>query len=125
MKSPGHQQWPDHKVEEEFLDHAMAVEVGGDTVARSNNVVRVKEDGHPDRYYFPRRDVIMSDLQPSATLTECPFKGEAHYFNLNAGGKTYKDAVWSYEDPYDEHRELKDRVAFYDDRIPEIHVRAA
>ena len=124
-KSPGHEKWPGHKVLEEPMSEAMTVEVDGETIARSTNVVRVIEDNHPIRYYFPRSDVDMNKLKPSATTTECPFKGIAHYFHVDAGGRNYKDAVWSYEDPYEEHRGLKDRVAFYDEKSPEIRVRAA
>lgn len=121
--SPGHQKWPDHKVQEEHLEERVDVEVNGELIATSNDVVAVDEDGQPRRFYFPRSDVKMDKLERSATTTECPFKGTAHYFNLKVAGNILRDAVWTYEDPYDEHRDLKDRLAFYDDKLREIQIR--
>ena len=121
-KSPGHQQQPDHKVIEQRLGERVQVSVDGETIADSADVIRVEEDGFPVRYYFPRQDVSMDRLEPSAMTSECPFKGVARSFDLNVGGQRIKDAVWSYEDPYAEHRALKERLAFFDDKVPKVEV---
>lgn len=122
-KSPGHQQWPNHKIRESHLGQRVTVEINGSIVADSRDVIQVDEDGHPARFYFPRSDVQAEVLRRSAAITQCPFKGAAHYYDVQVGDDRFSDAVWTYEAPYDEHRELKDRLAFYDGKIPEIRIR--
>jgi uncharacterized protein (DUF427 family) len=125
-KAPGYQKWPDHKVHESRVGRRITVEVNGQIVADSRDAILVDEDRHPPRYYFPRADVRMDLLERTATTTQCPFKGTANYFKLHADGKSglhLDDAVWSYEQPYEEHRDLKDRLAFYDDKYKDIRVR--
>jgi uncharacterized protein (DUF427 family) len=121
VKSPGHQKWPDHKVQEIPLGRT-TVQIGSVVAADSSNVIRVDEDEQPARYYFPRSDVKTAMLERSDKTTQCPFKGTAHYFDLRLNGETLKEAVWSYEDPYEEHRALKDRLAFYEEKIPGIRI---
>jgi len=123
MKSPAHQKWPEHKVKESRVTGKARVEVDGEIVAESDDVIRVDEDGSPLRLYFPRSAVTMEKLEPSSTTSQCPFKGTARYFTLKVKDRSLKDAVWSYEDPFDDHRSLKDRLAFYDDKYSGIHVR--
>ena len=122
-KSPGHRQHPGHRVRETRVSARVQARVGDHVVADSHDVIQVNEDGYPLRFYFPRTDVKMELLQPTDTTTECPFKGTARYFALRADGETLDDAVWTYEAPYEEHEDLKDRVAFHDDKVPGIEIR--
>jgi uncharacterized protein (DUF427 family) len=55
----------------------------------------------------------------------CRYEIRRSDFALRLGDRTLKDAVWSYEEPDDEHRALGDRLAFYDDKYREIHIHEA
>ena len=103
----------------------MRVKADGEILAESSDVIEVNEDGNPPRYYFPRADVRMEKLSRTETTSECPFKGRAHYFSLKANGDMLEDAVWTYEEPYEEHQALKDRVAFWSEKSQKIEIEPA
>jgi len=68
----------------------------------------------PVVYYVPRKDVKMDRLARTSHKTHCPFKGDASYFSVVGGPE---NAVWSYEQPYDEMLAIKDGLAFYPDKF--------
>jgi len=117
MKSPGHREHPEHRVLEKPVRGKMRAQLGADVLAESSNVIEVDEDQNPPRYYFPRADVRMDRLKSSATRTTCPFKGAAAYFSLEVGDGSLPDAAWTIETPYDEHADLKSRIAFYSEKF--------
>ena len=53
-------------------------------------------------------------LVRSSHHTHCPFKGDASYYSFKNGAE---NAVWSYEQPFDEMQALKQRLAFYPDKV--------
>lgn len=63
--------------------------------------------------YFPIESVRAEYLTPSRTQTHCPWKGDASYYSLDAGGKTNSDAAWYYPEPSAEAQQIKGYVAFW------------
>ena len=86
---------------------------GGEAVADSSATLYLFETGHLPVYYFPRADVRFDLLEPSSEKSHCPYKGDASYYTVVAGGRRYENAVWAYPEPIASVPELADYVAFY------------
>ena len=121
VKIPG----PNHPITVESNPSRIVVRVAGQVIADTREALTLREANYPPVHYIPRRDVDMTALARTATQTWCPYKGEAAYFSIPAGGERSVDAIWTYEAPYDAVVEIKDHLAFYPDRIDAIEEHAA
>jgi uncharacterized protein (DUF427 family) len=102
-----------HQVRLEPNERRVRVVFGGEVVADSSSTLYLFETGHLPVYYFPRDDVRFDLLEPTSHHTHCPYKGDASYYTVVAGGQRYENAVWAYPDPIESVPELRDYVAFY------------
>jgi uncharacterized protein (DUF427 family) len=113
IKIPG----PDHPIEIQPNGSRVTVAVGGKLIADSREALTLSEAGYPAVQYIPRKDVDMAALLRSDHVTYCPYKGEASYYSIPAGGDRSTNAVWTYESPFPAMAAIKDYVAFYPDRV--------
>jgi len=93
------------------------VRAGGAVIGESAKVLELSEGHLPDVLYFPRADLAMAMLEPSATSTTCPKKGTANYFSIPTKSTLIEDAGWSYETPLDAVAEIAGHIAFYPDKV--------
>ena len=121
VKIPG----PDHPIAIQPNQGRVVVTLGERVIANTCKALTLREASYPPVQYIPRKDVDMTALTRSATTTYCPYKGEVSYFSIPAGGERSRDALWTYESPYDAVAEIKDHLAFYPDRIDAIEQRDA
>jgi uncharacterized protein (DUF427 family) len=57
-------------------------------------------------------------LEPTATRTRCPYKGEASYWSVRLpDGGELTDAVWSYPDPLPESARIAGGLSFLHDGL--------
>lgn len=119
--APGYIDRPEHFVEVEPSPKRIRVAFGDQTIIDTDGALIVHERAHVPIYYLPRCDAAMDLLTATEHSTYCPFKGDASYFTVNAGGRTAENAVWSYVKPFDEAAGLKDYLAFYWDKMDSWH----
>ena len=93
--------------------------LGGETVVDSRNAKLLHEHGHLPIYYFPEDDVRTDLLVPTDRHTTCPYKGEASYWSVHAGGKVAENAVWSYPEPIEDAPPLAGYMAVYWNKMDE------
>ena len=111
----------DYQIRFEPSARRVRVEFSGAWVADSQHALILHETRQPPAYYFPREDVRTALLEKSEHVTHCPFKGNASYWTLKAGAAVAKNAAWSYDEPYDDARRIKEYLSFYPERVSAIY----
>lgn len=116
MKQPG----PDHPITIQQYERRVRVHFNGRIVAESGHALLMREENYRPVFYIPRADADASLLERTTRSTYCPYKGDASYFSIRAGGRVSENAVWTYERPYSAVAAIKDCLAFYPDRVDMI-----
>lgn len=116
VKIPG----PDHPISIEANPYRITITVGGKVIADTRDALTLREADYRPVHYIPRRDVDMTSLARSEHTSYCPYKGDASYYSIPAGGDRSLNAVWTYETPFEPMGQIKEYLAFYPDRVDEI-----
>jgi len=110
-----HPRNPYSRVDALRSSRTVRVECDGVLLAESSAPVLVFETGLPTRYYLPRTAVRWDALEPSATVTECPYKGRTSGYWSVRGGPA--DIAWAYDFPTAALLPVAGYVAFYNERV--------
>jgi len=113
---------PDHPIRIEAQPGRVVVCFAGAVVADTSAALSLREAAYPAVLYVPRADAMMDCFKRSERHTHCPYKGDASYFDLEAGGQRAANAVWSYETPYPAMAAIKDHLAFYPGPVVIEHI---
>lgn len=119
-KQPG----PEHPITVTPTAGRVVVRAGDQVIADTTAALTLQESTYPAVQYVPLADVDPAVIEPTATATYCPFKGDASYYAITSPGSRIDDAIWTYADPYDAVSEIAGHVAFYPNKV-EITVEPA
>jgi uncharacterized protein (DUF427 family) len=98
----------------------VVVTAGGRVVADTRDALALREANYPAVLYIPRDDVDLAQLERTDHATYCPYKGDAAHYSIPGAGDRGANAVWTYEAPYEAVSQIKDRLAFYPNRVDAI-----
>ena len=104
---------PDHLITIERNPRPVQVRAGDTLIADTAAALTLREGSYPPVQYVPRGEADMTQLRRSTHASYCPYKGEAAYFDIPALGEKGKNAVWTYEQPYDAVADIAGHLAFY------------
>lgn len=110
---------------EEWNETDLSVWSGQFVVAHGPAII-YREETHPPCFYFPPQQVNMELLTPTTRNAKsyCEFKGIAHYYDVlvppdtdSGTGYIMQMAAWTYPEPFEAYKQLKDYIAFYPQKV--------
>ncbi len=112
-----HPRDPYHRVDLRTSDRHVRVSLDGQLLADSTAATALFESNLPTRWYIPREDVV-AELEPSETLTLCPYKGAASYYSVRLeNGEVAKDLIWYYPEPIQEAERIAGLLCFFNEKV--------
>ncbi len=112
-----HARDPSKRVDVVPSERHVRVELGGELVAESHRPHALFESWLPTRWYLPAEDVRQELLEPSQTVTTCPYKGTARYWSVRTGNEIHRDVAWSYPEPVAETPRIAGLVTFLNEKV--------
>lgn len=104
---------PAHRLHLHSFPRRVRARFAGETVLDTVRGKLLHETGLLPVLYVPADDVRTDLLEKTAHTTHCPFKGDAAYWSVRAGGQVAENAVWEYPEPLAEASWLRGHVACY------------
>jgi uncharacterized protein (DUF427 family) len=92
-------------------------QVAGTTVVDTTHARMLHETRISPRWYFPAEGLRRELLEPSDTVTHCPFKGDARYWHLRVGHRLISDAFWEYPEPLPGAIDLRGLMSPYTEKF--------
>jgi uncharacterized protein (DUF427 family) len=108
---------PKHLLYFDDYPRRMRAVLGGETVIDTTRGKLLYESSLPPVLYVPMDDVRQDLIAPTGHTTHCPFKGDASYWTVAAGGKVAENALWGYPEAIASAPWLNGYVAAYWDRM--------
>jgi len=115
----------DYRFTFERHSRRLQAEFAGAMLADSTRTVVLRETRLPPVVYFPREDLRMDLLHPSAHRSYCPIRGNASYWSAEVDGRREENIAWSYEEPLPEALPIKGHLAFYAERLDALRDEGA
>lgn len=95
----------------------VTVRFKGEVVADTKHALRLQEASYPPVLYIPLSDAKPGHFIETTHQTRCPFKGTARYWTLTGKSGEAANAVWGYDDPFDQVAQIDRHVAFYPNQV--------
>jgi len=112
-----HPRDPYHRVDVLESSRHVRISVNGEVVVETDRPRILFETGLPPRYYITPEDVREDVLLGSEKTTQCPYKGVASYYSVEAGGQRVEDLVWYYPEPIAATEKIKGHLCFFNEKV--------
>ena len=96
----------------EDLKHKVTVHYDGQIIAETTRAKVMYETRQTPSIYIPIEDVV-APINLTKLRTFCPFKGTAHYYDLDTEYGTLSNAAWSYEAAFREVQGIERYISFF------------